>query len=172
MKKWMRQIRGAVRMGLTWAVGGFLVGFGIEMIHNVWPTPFGSIVDIWPAALGYPAFFGGVVFSTVLGIAGRRRRFDELSIPRFAAWGAVGGLIVSLIPAAMVAMGLATPNIPLWQITAALVGPLTLGSAIAASGSLALARMAEDRELLDASADVDQAGLTEDEARELLGGGG
>ena len=41
-----------------------------------------------------------------------------------------------------------------------------------AAGSLALARMAEDRELLDASADVDEAGLTEDEARELLGGGG
>ena len=172
MKKWLRRIRGAVGMGLTWAVGGFLVGFGIEMIHNVWPTPLGSMVDIWPAALGYPAFFGGVVFSTVLGIAGRRRRFDEMSLPRFAAWGAVGGLIVSLIPAAMVAMGLATPNIPLWQITTALVGPLTLGSAIAASGSLALARMAEGRELLDASRDVADVGLSDDEAQELLGGGG
>ncbi len=172
MKKWMRQIRGALRMGLTWAVGGFLVGSGIEIISNVWPTPLGSMVDIWPAALGFPAFFGGVVFSTVLGIAGRRRRFDELSLPGFAAWGAVGGLIVSLIPAAMVAIGLATPNIPLWQITAALIGPLTLGSAIAASGSLALARMAEDRELLDASRDVADVGLTEEEARELLGGEG
>ena len=35
-----------------------------------------------------------------------------------------------------------------------------------------LARMAEDRELLDASAHVGEAGLTEDEARELFGGGG
>ena len=95
-----------------------------------------------------------------------------MSLPRFAAWGAVGGLVVSMIPAAMVAMGLATPNIPLWQITAALVGPLTLGSAIAASGSLALARLAEDRELLDASRDVADVGLTEEEERELLGGEG
>jgi len=150
MGRWLRRIRGAVGMGLTWGVGGFIVGFGIEMIHNVWPTPLGSMVDIWPAALGFPAFFGGVVFSTVLGIVGRRRRFDELSLPKFAAWGAVGGLIVSLIPAAMVATGLATPNIPLWQITAALVGPYALGSATAAAGSLALARMAEDRDLLDA----------------------
>jgi hypothetical protein len=31
--------------------------------------------------------------------------------------------------------------------------------------------MAEDRQLLDASADVGEAGLTADEARELLGDG-
>jgi hypothetical protein len=172
MKQWLRRIRGAVGIGLTWGVSGFLVGASIEMIHNVWPNTLGSRVDIWPAALAYPGFFGGVIFSTVLGIAGRRRRFDELSLPRFATWGAVGGLVVSLVPAAMVAMGLATPNIPLWQITAALVGPCTFGGAVAASGSLALARMAEDRELLDASEDVADVGLTEEETRELLGGEG
>ena len=110
MRGWLRRIRGALGMGLTWGVAGFLAGIGIELIHNVWPNPFGSMVDIWPAALGYPAFFGGVAFSSVLGIVGRRRRFDELSHPRFAVLGAVGGLAVSLIPAAMVAMGLATPN--------------------------------------------------------------
>jgi len=32
------------------------------------------------------ALVGGALFSTVLGIAGRRRRFDELSLPRCAAW--------------------------------------------------------------------------------------
>ena len=70
MNSWWRRIRAAVGLGLTWAVGWGLVGLGIEVIHNVWPNPIGSLVDIWPAALGYPAFFGGVVFSTVLGIAG------------------------------------------------------------------------------------------------------
>jgi hypothetical protein len=49
------------------------------------------------------------------------------------------------------------------------MGITTLWSAIAAAGSLALARMAEDRELLAAGADVGEAGLTEGEARELLG---
>ena len=171
MSSWLRRIRAAAGIGLIWAVGGALVGFGIEVIHNVWPNPLGALVDIWPA-LAYPAFFGGVVFSTVLGIAGRRRRFDELSLPRVAAWGALGGLLVSLIPAAMVAMGVMTLNIPLWPLTAALVVPLTLGSAIAASASLAVARMAEDRELLDASEDVADVGLTEEETRELLGGEG
>jgi hypothetical protein len=53
------------------------------------------------------------------------------------------------------------------------LGPIfaTAGAACAA-GSLALARMAEDRELLDASADVAEVGLTGDEAQELLGGRG
>jgi hypothetical protein len=159
-------------MGLTWAVAGFLVGGGIELIHNIWPNPIGSAVDIWPAVLAYPAFVGGLAFSAVLGAAGRRRRFDELALPTVAAWGALGGLIVSLIPAAIVAMGLATPNVPLSQITLSLLGPFTLGGAIAASGSLALARMAEDRELLADGRDVADVGLTEEEERELLGGPG
>ena len=170
INRWLRRIRGAVGMGLTWGITAFLAGIGIEVIHNIWPNPLGSMIDIWPAALGYPAFCGGVGFSAVLGIAGRRRRFDELSLPGFAAWGAVGGLFVSLVPAAMVAIGLAAPNIPLWQITAALVGPFTLGGAVAASGSLALARTTEDRELLDAGREVAEVGLTEEEAQALLGG--
>lgn len=70
MKKWGRRIRAAVGMGLTWAVGWALVGGGIELIHNIWLNPLGSLVDIWPAALAYPAFLGGLAFSTVLGVAG------------------------------------------------------------------------------------------------------
>ena len=172
MGKWLRRVRGALGLALTWAVGGALVGFGIELIHNVWPNPLGAMADIWPAVLAYPAFFGGLAFSAILGIAGRRRRFDELSLPWFAAFGAVGGVLVSLLPGALVGLGLATPNVPWWEITAALIGPLTLGGAAAAAGTLALARMSEDRALLDAGDDVADVGLTDAEARELLGGGG
>jgi len=88
----------------------------------------------------------------VLGIAGRRRRFEELSLPRFAAWGAVGGLLLSLLPAALVGVGLATispSGAGVWQLTAAIVAPLTLLSAVSASGSLLLARTAERRALPD-----------------------
>jgi hypothetical protein len=170
MKSWLRRIRGAVGMGLTWAVAGFLLGGVIELVHNIWPNPIGSAVDIWPAVLAYPGFVGGVAFSAVLGVAGRRRRFDELSLPAVAAWGALGGLMVGLIPVAMVVLGLATPNVPLWQITLGLLGPFAVGGAIAASGSLALARMAEDQELLGESQDVADVGLTKEEERELLGG--
>jgi hypothetical protein len=153
VRKWLRRIRAAVVMGLTWAVPAWFVGMGIELIHNVWPNPLGSLVDIWPAVLAYPAFLGGVAFSVVLRIAGGRRGFDELSLPLFAAWGALGGLLASLVSAAMVALGLATPNIPLWQITAGLAVPLMLGSAVAASGTLWLARRTEDGERLDAGED-------------------
>lgn len=169
MRKWLRRIRGAIGMGLTWAVGGALVGFGIELVHNIWPNPLGSLIDIWPAALAYPAFLSGVAFSAVLRIAAGRRRFDQLSIPRFAAWGALAGLLVGLVPAAMVGAGLVTLNVPLWPLTAALAGLLMAGSALAAAVSLALARRAEDRALLEASVDVAGVGLTDVEARELLG---
>jgi hypothetical protein len=50
--------------------------------------PHGAILDMWPQTLAIVGFVGGVVFSAVLGIAERRRRFGELSIPRFSAWGA------------------------------------------------------------------------------------
>ena len=80
--------------------------------------------------------------------------------------------MLSLVPVAMTAVGLfsAAPGVDLWLITAAISGPMALLSAVSATGSLALARMAEDRELLEASEDVAEVGLTEGEAQELLGG--
>ena len=176
MKKWLRRIRGAVGMGLTWAAGWALFGVLIGVTSILLPgLPWELLFEVFDAplpALAVPGFFGGVVFSTVLGIAGRRRRFDELSLPRFAAWGAVGGLLLSLFPAALVAVGLASANVDLWLFTAVIIGPVTLLSAVSAAGSLALARMTEGRELLDASAEVAEVGPTGDEAQEQLGGRG
>ena len=169
MNSWLRRLRGALGMGLTWGVAGFIAGMGIELIHNIWPNPVGAAVDIWPAALAYPGLVGGVAFSVVLGVAARRRRFDELSMPAVAGWGALGGLLVSLIPAAMVAVGLATSNGSVAQITLALLGPFTVGGAIAASASRAVARRAEDRMLLEESDQVAEVGLSPEEQRTLLG---
>jgi hypothetical protein len=171
MKKWLRRIRGALGIGLTWAVGWALVGLLIGVSSLLLPgLPWDSFFEVFDAplpALAVPGFFGGVLFSVVLGIAGRRRRFDELSLPRFAAWGAVGGLLLSLVPAAMVAVGLATLRSSdgwLWQITAMISGPLILLSTGSASGSLMLARRAEDRELLQAGEGLAEVGLTEGDA--------
>lgn len=170
MKKWLRRIRGAVGMGVTWAAGWALVvvlmgvttillpGTGLELI-------FEAADDELLMAMVLPAFAGGVAFSTVLGVAGRRRRFDELSLPQFAAWGAIGGLLLSLLPVGVLAVGGASV-----AQAVAIVIPVTLLSAVSASGSLMLARLAEDRELLDASEEVVEVGLTGDEAQELLGG--
>ncbi|HEV8358561.1 MAG TPA: hypothetical protein VGQ17_17545 [Gemmatimonadales bacterium] len=178
MENWLRRLRGAVGMGLTWAAGWALAGVLIGVSSKLLPgLPWDSFFEVFDAplpALAIPGFFGGVLFSTVLGIAARHRSFAELSLPRFAAWGAAGGLLLSLVPAALVAVGLASlgrPDFGLWHITAAISGPLTLLSAVSASATLMLARMAEGRELLEASEDAAEVGLAEGEAQELLGGG-
>lgn len=178
MKRWLGRIRGAIGMGLTWAIAwagvGLLIGVASLLLPGLPWDVFFEVFDAPLPALAVPGFFGGAFFSMVLGIAGRRRRFDELSLPRFAAWGAVGGVMLSLFPAAMVAVGLATFNgtaLGLWKLTAAVAAPLALLSAASASGTLLVARRAERRELLAAGAEMDKVGLTADEARELLGRG-
>ena len=162
-------------MGLTWAAGWALVGVLIGVTSRLLPgLPWDAVFEVFDAplpALAIPGFVGGALFSVVLGIAGRRRRFDQLSLPGFAAWGAVGGLLLSLVPAAWVAVGLGSlsrPDGSLWRLTEAI--PLALLSAVSAAGTLAVARMSEKRELLRASKDVDDVGLTEGEVQELLGG--
>jgi hypothetical protein len=68
-----------------------------------------------------------------------------MSLPRFAGWGAVGGLLLSGTFAW--AAGLGGEFLVLGPVFA-------LAGAGCAAGSLALARRAEERELLDAGADV------------------
>ena len=158
MTKWLQRLRGVVKMGLIWAVGGAVLGGLPELADNVTPggLPAVHVIDMWPQTLALVGFLGGVAFAVVLGIAGARRRFDELSLPRFVAWGAVAGVLLGAF--------VVTEGAPL--LFAALV---TLLSAGGAAGTLALARRSEDRELLAAAADVREAGLTEQEERELLG---
>ena len=164
MKKWLRRIRGAIGMGLTWGIAWFGAGLILLLIVG-----FGAADVPFPLGFGLLGFLAGVMFSVVLGIVEGRRRFDQMSLPRFATWGGVGGLLLSVI--FVLAVALAGDTTLLSNLV--FLGPLfAVAGAASAAGSLALARMAEDRELLDASADVDAAGLTEDEARELLGGGG
>lgn len=161
MKKWLKRIRGAIGMGLTWALGWAVAGVMIGVASKLLPfLPWDSFFEVFDAplpAFAIPGFFGGVFFSMVLGIAGRRRRFRELSLPLFAAWGAVGGLLLTLFPFALVAVGLASregSDIGAWQIIAVISGPFILLSAVSAAGSLMLARLGEDRGSLEASEDV------------------
>jgi hypothetical protein len=163
MKPWLRRIRGAVAMGLTWAAVWAPVGVLIGMIVD----PDGSMDEMWVAVGAYPGFLGGVVFSAVLGIAARRRRFDELSLSRVGAWGAVAGLLVGALP---FAVGESTSKLPLWLLGVVTIGSITLLSGVSAAGSLALARMAEKQEPLDAGADVAGVGLAGSDAQKQLAG--
>jgi len=149
MKKWLRRIRGAIGMGLTWAIAWF--GAGIILLLVV---GFGAADVPFPILFGVFGFLAGVTFSGVLGIVEGRRRFDQMSLPRFAGWGAVGGLLLSGILAW--AAGLGGEYLVLGPVFA-------LSGAACAAGSLALARRAEKPDLLDVDADVAELGLTEGE---------
>lgn len=161
MKTWLKRFRGAIGVGLTWAVGWTVVGMATMLFAGAVLGLNTDVVDIWIPVFAYPAFLGGVTFSTVLGIAGRRRRLDEMSLRQFAGWGALGGVVL-MVPI-VVGAGLK----PLFLIIGSIVTLLCAGSA---AGSLALARRAEDRALLAASADLAEVGLTGDEIQQLLGG--
>jgi hypothetical protein len=150
MKKWLRRIRGAIGMGLTWAVAWFGAGLILLLVVGV-----GAADVPFPLLFGLLGFLAGATFSGVLVIVEGRRRFGQMSLPRFAGWGALGGLLLSGIFA--LATGLGGEFLVLGPVFA-------LAGAGSAAGTLALAGRAEERELLDASADVAEVGLTEGEA--------
>jgi hypothetical protein len=72
----------------------------------------------------------------VLATAERRRRFEDLSLPRFGALGAAAGALLGGIGVALLGVG------------PAILIPTTLLGAVSASGSLALARRGGSRELI------------------------
>ncbi len=137
MSKWMRRIRGAFGMGLTWALAWFAAGMALLLVvgPDAADVPF-------PLGFGMLGFFAGATFSGVLGLVDGRRRFDQLSIPRFAGWGAVGGLLFSGIFVLVAGLGVG--------VLVVLAPVFALSSAASAAGSLVLARKADDQNLLDA----------------------
>src|SRR5258706_15182546 len=91
MRKWLRRIRGALGMGFTWAPAWFAVGFVPRWL-------FGVSTDLpLPLLFGALGFIGGVTFSGVLVLTEGRRRFDQLSLPHVAGWGAIGGVLLSAL---------------------------------------------------------------------------
>ena len=147
----LRRVRGALGMGLTWAVWWGIGGFLFELILNILPgNDLGHIVDMWPQFLAMVGFPVGVAFSVVLGIAARHRGFNELSIPTFTLWGALAG---ALLGGLAIAAGAAPAWNPLWLRAAVIIGSPTLLSAGAAAGTLALARMAEQKASLGGGGD-------------------
>ncbi|MGE3614758.1 MAG: hypothetical protein AB7L66_02710 [Gemmatimonadales bacterium] len=150
MGTWLRRLRGAFGMGMTWAVGWAGAGLLIGVVSLVLPLDwFFRIFDAPLPALAIPGFLAGVLFSLVLAVAGRHRRFSDLSLPRVAAWGAAGGLGLSLLPAALAAIGLASlnPELPIWRITLALAIPSTILGALSAAATLTIARRGEERRI-------------------------
>ena len=153
MKTWSRRIRGAIGIGLTWAVAGGAAG-AIISLGFVMRT--GSRPDApFPIMLGALGFIAGVLFSAVLTMIEGRRRFDQMSLPRFAAGGAVVGFALSAIFFLAISRG-----DPAFLQYFMFVGPVVaLAAAGCAAGSLALARRGQERELLETTAARPRWGL-------------
>jgi len=152
VQKWLRRIRGAVGIGLTWAAAWFAAGMLLLLVvgPNAADVPF-------PLFFGLLGFLTGAMFSLVLGIVARRRRFDQMSMPRFAGWGAVGGLSLSSI-----LIWTAGPDAEFLVL-----GPVfTFAGAISAAGTLALARRAEKRVSAEGHAERIDAGRDQEETRD------
>ena len=163
MKKWLRRIRGAVGMGLIWGAAWGVAG-AIVMLGFLLKT--GSRPDApFPIMFGAFGFLAGVVFSGVLGLVEGRRRFGQMSLPRFALWGAIGGLLLSATFVLAVSLG----GDPAFLRNLLVIGPVfAIAGAGSAAGSLALARKAQDRAFLEATEDVTAVGLSDGDAPEVL----
>jgi hypothetical protein len=134
-------------MGVTWAAAWFAAGLLPRWV-------FGVDTDApLPLIFGVFGLIAGVIFSGVLALTEGRRRFDQMSLSRFAGWGAMGGLLLSGLFAKAVSIG--------WGDVLALAPTLAVASAVCASGSLAVARRAVRRELRDSREDTAEAELTD-----------
>jgi CubicO group peptidase (beta-lactamase class C family) len=130
--QWLKRIRSALVVGLVWGGLWALVGGGIM---ESFIDPRGDIVDMWPQVLGIVGFVGGVIFSGVIALVAGHRKLGEFSFAEFAGLGAVAGVLQGAVAMALVGA------------PALFIGLTTLVSAVAASGSLAVARMAGQRQI-------------------------
>ena len=130
----LRRIRGAVGMGLIWAGAWFSAGLALLLVvgPDAADVPF-------PLGFGALGFLAGVTFSGVLVLFEGRRRFEQMSLPRFAAWGALGGALFAVPFAAAAGLG---------GEVVVLGGVFAIAGAGSATGTLVLARMADDRATL------------------------
>jgi hypothetical protein len=128
MPNGLRRVRGALGMGLTWGAAWSVAGLVPRWVLGVdADVPF-------PLVFGVLGFLAGLTFSGLLALTAARRRVEQLSLPRVAAWGAAGGLLLAVLFASVASIG--------WGDLLALAPTLSLASALSACGSLALARRA------------------------------
>src|SRR6476660_8034750 len=154
MRKWLQRIRGAIGLGFTWGAVWFAAGLVPRWV-------FGFNADVpFPLVFGVFGFLAGITFSGLLVLTEGRRRFDQMSLPRFAGWGATSGLLLSALFAKAASLG--------WGDVLAIAPAFALACAVCASGSLAVARRAVRRELPDVGGGIAEAELADHEKRKLL----
>lgn len=147
MRSWMRRIRGAIGMGLVWGAAWSAAGTVPRWV-------FGFNADApFPLIFGVLGFVAGVTFAALLLLTERRRSFEQMSLPRFAAWGAVGGVLLAAIFTRAASLGAGD--------ALAIAPTFAIASAVCAAGSLAIARRATRRELPGFGVGAGESTLTE-----------
>lgn len=130
----LRRIRAVLGMGVTWAFAWSAVGAVPRWLLGFNPdAPF-------PIIFGAFGFLAGITFAALIALIERRRRFDQMSLGRFAVWGALGGLLLGAGFAGLVSLGIGD--------AIAVIPAFAAASAACASSSLALARRAQRAELM------------------------
>ena len=131
----MRRLKGAIGMALTWGFTWSLVGAVPRWLFGFNPdAPF-------PIIFGVFGFAAGLIFFALLTLIEGRRSLDQMSSPRFAAWGALGGILLSAVFVRAASFSGAE---------ALLIAPVFAAAcAVSAVGSLVLARRAVKKELPD-----------------------
>jgi hypothetical protein len=130
MTKWFIGIGRAAMMGLAWAAAwvpvGSLAGWLIV----------GELEPEWIGGPLYAGFLCGGIFSAVAGIAGNRRRLDEMPLPRAGVSGVMSGLLAGGLWLVVALLS----NPPQWLLYGAVVGSLALLSAMSGVTSALLGR--------------------------------
>jgi ABC-type nitrate/sulfonate/bicarbonate transport system substrate-binding protein len=140
MKQWPRRIGAAVVMGLAWAIVWAPLAL---LIGTMIIDPDNSMDEMWVVIGAYPGFLCAVILYAMVTTSDRGHGLGEVSLPRVAAWGALAGLIVGVLP---FALGTQSPDNPPW-LGAVVIGSVILLSAVSAVASALVARAGRKREL-------------------------
>ena len=100
MNSLLRKLRGMLGVGLTWGIGwATLIFILTSIIGAVDPQQIDQGEEPWRLAglVGMVGFMSGAVFAVILSSAERRKSLKDLSVPRAALWGALGGAALPLL---------------------------------------------------------------------------
>lgn len=140
MNRLLKRIRGVLGTAATWALAWVGLGAGIGALagYNL------SVLIQMALNSSVAGFIAGASFAVILSVAERNQSLEDLSLRRVALWGAVGGLLLSVIPMAF--------GVPV----AYLLGPLVINAGIGAgmaSGSIVIARRGGVRRFIPGAAE-------------------
>jgi len=149
----LRRLRGLVSTALLWALAWGIAGAAAYAVLGVrwtlqWDRPL-TVAEVMPYVLtgaiflAVYGFLSGAAFAGVLMWVERRRSIRDLTLPRIAAWGALGGVGVLLLNLVLV---LLTEDGMVPDDTVRVMTIMGVLGAACAAGSLALARRAPERD--------------------------